>query len=143
MRKLIRVSLVAALGLTATLLAYGAATASPQDKDKKDEVPDIKEIMGKGHKGTDAYMGKIKAAVKGEKWEDAEKYAKTLAFFGENLGKNKQPKGDAESWKTLTEKYAATTKSLYEATEKKDAKAANTALGALGGSCGGCHKIHK
>ncbi len=138
-RKLLRVSLMAALGLMATMLAYGAATASPQDKD----LPDIKEIMIKGHKGTDAYLGKIKTAVKGEKWEDAQKYAKTLAVFGEALGKNKPAKGDADSWKTLTEKYATSTKALADAADKKDAKAANTALGAIGGSCGACHKVHK
>ena len=141
MRKLIRVSLVAALGLSATLLAYGMATASPQDK--KDEVPDIKEIMVKGHKGTEAYMAKIKTAAKDGKWEDAQKYAKTLAFFGESLGKNKPSKGDADSWKALSEKYAASTKSVFEAAEKKDAKGVNAGLAAIGGSCGACHKMHK
>ncbi|MCE9565686.1 MAG: hypothetical protein K8U57_26990 [Planctomycetes bacterium] len=141
LRKLIRVNLMAMFGMVAMMLAYGAATASPQDKDKKDEVPDIKEIMSKGHKGSDAYITKIKDAVKGEKWEDAQKYAKTLAFFGEALGKNKAPKGDADSWKTLCEKYAAATKAAYKGTEDKDAKAVAKGLGAI--NCGECHKLHK
>jgi len=138
-RTMIQMSLVAALGLSATLLAYGAATASPL----ADETPTVKEIMTKGHKGTDAYLAKIKGAVKDGKWEDAQKYAKTLAFFGESLGKNKAAKGDADSWKTLSEKYAASTKAVFEATEKKDAKAANAGLAAIGASCGACHKVHK
>ncbi|VTU01823.1 cytochrome c : Cytochrome C OS=Singulisphaera acidiphila (strain ATCC BAA-1392 / DSM 18658 / VKM B-2454 / MOB10) GN=Sinac_3849 PE=4 SV=1: Cytochrom_C_2 [Gemmataceae bacterium] len=137
-------SVVAGLGMAALVLAFGGfdLTAAADDK-KKDETPTIKEIMAKGHKGTDAYMGKVKAAVKGEKWDDAQKYAKAMLVFGEALGKNKPKKGDADSWKTLSEKYAADTKSLFDATEKKDAKAANEALGVIGGSCGGCHKVHK
>lgn len=136
-------SVVAGLGMAALVLAFGGFGGAATAEDKKDETPTIKEIMAKGHKGTDAYLGKVKAAVKGEKWDDAQKYAKALAVFGEALGKNKPGKGDADSWKKLSEKYAADTKSLFDATEKKDAKAANEALGAIGGSCGGCHKVHK
>lgn len=135
-------SVAAGLGMAALVLGVGGF-GSVAAQDKKDETPTIKEIMAKGHKGTDAYVAKITAAVKGEKWDDAQKLAKTVAFFGESLGKNKPKKGDADSWKTLSEKYAADTKAVFDATEKKDAKAANEALKALGGSCGGCHKVHK
>jgi hypothetical protein len=139
-RKLIRTSLFAAFGAIAVALAYGsAATAGQKDKDEK--VPDISEIMLKGHKGTDAYIAKIKGAAKDGQWEDAEKYAKTLAFFGENLGKNKPPKGDEKSWETLTKAYAATTKVVYKGTQDKDLKAVNKGLGGI--NCGGCHKAHK
>src|SRR5207253_961776 len=118
--------------------AYGAGSAD----DKKDEkVPTISEIMTKGHKGTDAYIAKIKTAAKDEKWDDAKEFAKTLAFFGENLGKNKPPKGDEKSWKTLTEKYAASTKMVLKGVEDKDAKAVNKGLGMI--NCGECHKAHK
>lgn len=135
-------SVVAGLGMAALVLVSGGfGTAAPEDK--KGDVPTIKEIMAKGHKGTDAYLGKVKAAVKAEKWDDAQKYAKTLAVFGEALGKNKPSKGDADSWKTLSEKYAADTKAVADAAEKKDAKAANEAIAAIAGSCGGCHKVHK
>src|SRR5207253_2447885 len=108
LRKFIRASLFATLGLMAVVLAYGASSASADDK-KDEKVPTISEIMTKGHKGTDAYIAKIRAEAKAEKWDDAKEHAKTLAFFGENLGKNKPPKGDDKSWKTLTEKYAETT----------------------------------
>ena len=139
-RKCIRASLFAALGVFAVALSYGTAVTAGQ-KDKDDKVPDISEIMLKGHKGTDAYINRIKEAAKAEKWEDAQKYAKTLAFFGENLGKNKPPKGDDKSWKMMTDKYAETTKAVYKATEDKDAKAVNTNLGAI--DCRGCHGKHK
>lgn len=142
-RKFIRASLFAALGLFAIALSYGAAASAGQDKkDKKeDPVPDISEIMLKGHKGTDAYIARIRTAAKGEKWEDAQKYAKTLAFFGENLGKNKPPKGDAESWAKLTKKYEETTKAVYKGTQDKDLKAVNAGLAGI--DCKGCHTAHR
>ena len=140
LRKMIRASLFAALGVVAMAIAYGSAASAGQ-KDKDEKVPDISEIMIKGHKGTDAYIAKIKGAAKDDKWEDAEKYAKTLAFFGENLGKNKPPKGDDKSWKTLTDAYAATTKVVYKGTMDKDLKAVNKGLGGI--NCGTCHKAHK
>jgi hypothetical protein len=130
--------MVAALGMTAMLFAYGAATAAPQGKD---ELPDIKTIMKKGHAKTDGYIALTKTAAKDGKWDDAVKYAKTLEVFGEALGKNKPGKGDAESWKKLTDKYAAATKAALKGAEAKDAKAVNTALGMI--NCGECHKVHK
>ena len=123
----------------AMLLAYGSvgATAAPAD----DKLPDISEIMKKGHDKTEGYIAKIREATKGEKWEDAQKYAKTLAFFGESLGKNKPQKGDEKSWKALTDKYAANTKAVYKATQDKDAKGVTKGLGGI--NCMECHKAHK
>jgi len=139
-RKFIRASLFAALGAVAIAVAYGSAATAGQ---KDEKVPDISEIMIKGHKGTDAYLAKIKGTAKAGNWDDAEKYAKTLAFFGENLGKNKPPKGDAKSWEKLTQAYASSTKAVHKGTQDKDVKAVNKGLGAIGMSCGGCHKAHK
>jgi hypothetical protein len=138
-RKYIQAAMFAVLGVFAVALSYGAAAPAQEKKDEK--VPDISEIMLKGHKGTDAYIALIAKAAKGEKWEDAQKYAKTLAFFGENLGKNKPPKGDEKSWKTLTEKYAAATKAVLKGTEDKDAEAVKKGLAGI--VCGECHKAHK
>jgi len=139
LRKLLRVTLAGALGVMAFLLAYGSAAMS--DDKKEEKVPTIKEIMTKGHKGTDAYIAKIKAAAKDGKWDDAKEYAKTLAFFGENLGKNKQPKGDEDAWEKATKKYAEATKAVSKAVEDKDASAAAKALGTI--DCAGCHKAFK
>src|SRR5580704_8742551 len=119
-RKLMKVSMAGLLGLMTVLLAYAAATA---DDKKEEKVPTIKEIMTKGHKGTESYISKIRADAKGEKWEDAKEYAKTLAVFGENLGKNKPPKGEADSWEKLTKKYNDNTKAVLKGTEDKDVKA--------------------
>jgi hypothetical protein len=140
-RKFIRAGLFAGLGVMSMMLAYGAAAAGQKDKDEK--IPTISEIMIQGHKGTDAFLSKLKGEVKGGKWEDALPHAKALNVFGEALGKNKPPKGDEKSWKQLAEKYAANTKAVLVAVEKKDAKGAGKALGAIGGSCAGCHKAHR
>jgi cytochrome c556 len=77
------------------------------------------------------------------KWDDAKEYAKTLSFFGENLGKNKPPKGEADSWEKLTKKYAESTKAVSKAVDDKDASAVNKALDSIGGSCMECHKSHR
>jgi uncharacterized protein (DUF1501 family) len=140
-RKMLRAGVFAALGMVAMVLAYGATNATAADEKKDEKVPTISEIMVKGHKGTDAYIAKIKAAAKDEKWDDAKEYAKTLAFFGENLSKNKPPKGDEKSWATLTKAYADATKATYKATQDKDVKAVNKGLAGI--VCGSCHKAHK
>jgi cytochrome c556 len=139
-RKMIGACFFAALGMVVVALA---ANASAGAKVADDKVPDIKEIMGKGHKGTDAYLAKIKTAATGEKWEDAQNYAKALALFGDNLGKNKPPKGEDASWEKLTKKYNENTKAVLKGTVDKDVKATTTALGAISKSCGECHKAHK
>jgi hypothetical protein len=137
-RKIIRACMFAGIGAVAVLLAYGTAATAGQ---KDEKVPDISEIMIKGHKGTDAYIAKIKGASKEGKWDEAEKYAKTLAFFGENLGKNKPPKGDDKSWQTMTKAYAAATKAVHKGTMDQDLKAVSKGLGGI--NCAGCHKAHK
>jgi cytochrome c556 len=139
-RKFIRACLFAALGLFAVALSFGTA-ATPLSATNDDKVPDISEIMNKGHKGNDSYLSLIRKAAKAEQWDDAQKYAKSLAAFGESLGKNKPPKGDAESWKSMTEKYAEATKAVFKATEEKNAKAVNTGLGKI--DCKGCHSKHR
>jgi hypothetical protein len=140
-RKMIKVALFGMLGAMISVMSYGGITSADDKKDEK--VPTISEIMTKGHKGTDAYLAKIKTAAKGEKWDDAKEYAKTLAFFGESLGKNKAPKGEDASWEKLTKKYDENTKAVVKGVDDKDAKAVNKALGNIGSSCGECHKAHK
>lgn len=138
-QKLLRIALAGALGVMVVFLASGATVTADDKKDEK--VPTIKEIMQKGHKGTDAYIAKIRADAKTGKWDEAKDYAKTLAFFGENLGKNKPGKGDAGSWEKLTKKYAESTKAVLKGVEDKDAKEVNKALDSI--NCMECHKAHK
>jgi hypothetical protein len=138
-RKFLRVGLAAMIGLLAVVLTGTEAIFAEDKKDEK--VPTLKEIMEKGHAKTDGYITKIREAAKDGKWDDAKEYAKTLAFFGENIGKLTPPKGDAKSWEALTKKYADNTKAAHKATETKDVKAVNKALGGI--NCAECHKVHK
>lgn len=138
LRKFTKVALAGAFGLLAVVLAQSASVRAEDKKD--DKAPTVKEIMAKGHKGTDALMAKIKTEAKDGKWEEAVSHAKALAVFGEHLGKNKPNKGDAASWEKLTKKYAESTKAALKATEDKDAKAVNKALMI---NCKECHDAHK
>ncbi len=137
-RKLIRSAVFAGLGMVGLFLSYGAAVSAADDK-----LPDIGEIMKKGHAKTDGYLAKIGASAKAGKWEDAQTDAKSLVILGDALGKNKPPKGDAKSWEALSKKYSANTAAVLKAAEAKDAKGVSAALGAIGKSCGECHKSHK
>jgi cytochrome c556 len=124
-------------------LAVIVSTAvQADDKDKKDEVPPIKEIMKKAHaKG--GLRFEVAKAVKDKDWETAAKDVKEWEKLGEALAKNKPPKGDAEDWKKRTTTYNKTMTTLSEAVTAKDAKKANGALGKINSMCGGCHKEHR
>lgn len=141
LRKLMRSALFAGLGLVAVLLSYGAASSA--DDKKKDDLPDIHEIMKKGHNKTDGYLARIKGSAKDGKWEDAAKDAKSLAILGDALGKNKPPIGDAKSWEALCKKYSDNTAAVGKAVAAKDTKAVDSAVGAIQKSCGECHSKHK
>ena len=138
LRKMLKVTLAGFLGLMTVTLTYSANAA---DDKKDDKLPDIAEIMKKGHAKSDGYIAKIKGAVKAKKWDDAQMYAKDFAILGEALGKNKPPKGADASWKKLTDKYAANTKLVLKGTEDKNAAAVNKGLGGI--NCAECHKAHK
>jgi hypothetical protein len=140
-RTLIRAALAAALGIVAVTLSYSGTTRANERDDEK--LPDIAEIMKKGHAKTNGYLTKIGAEAKDGKWDDAIKDAKSLELLGEALGKNKAPKGEAASWDKLSKKYLENTKAVLKAAEDKSAADVKTALGAIGKSCGECHKAHK
>lgn len=141
LRKFTMLTLCGVLG--ALSLAF-AQSASIQAEDKKEEkVPTIKEIMQKGHKGTDAFISKIKAEAKTGKWDEAKDHAKALALFGEYMVKNKPAKNntnDPDSWGKLSKKYLESTKATLKAVEDKDAKAVEKALAI---NCMECHKAHR
>jgi hypothetical protein len=97
--------------------------------------------MKVGHAGGKSLISKVKTSVKGGKWDDAKTAADALKVFGEALGKNKPEKGDADSWKKLTDKYKASTAAVAAGAEKMDAKAVTSALGKI--NCKECHDAHK
>ncbi|MGL6075149.1 MAG: cytochrome c [Fimbriiglobus sp.] len=137
-RKLARWSAAGVVCTLSFLFVVGAVTAKPLA-----EPTSIHDIMAKGHAGKKSVLNQIKEGVKGEKWDDIAKAAKTFKTYGEDLGKNKPEKGDEESWKKLAAEYKKTTAAIAEAVEKKDQKAANKALETMGKSCKACHDIHK
>ena len=136
-RKITRLAICFTAGLLAITLGVGAFAA---DDKKADKVLGIEEIMKVGH-SKNGYIAKIKTATKGEKWEDAAKSAESLKANGEMLGKNTAEKGEADSWKKLSDKYAKSTAAVATAVEKKDAAAVTKALGSI--NCKECHDAHK
>ena len=64
LRKMFKVSLAGALGLLAVVLAESATVRAQDKKDKDEKKLTTKQIMGVGHKGTDALFSKVQAAVK-------------------------------------------------------------------------------
>lgn len=123
-------------GTLALVAVLGSAAA--QD----DKTPSISKIM-KTFSGKNGVCAKCAAAGKAANWDDAQKYAKSLTQCGANLGKNKCPRGDADSWEKLTKKFAEQTAAIEKAAAAKDAAALNDAVGAFTKSCGACHSVHK
>ena len=137
-RKFTKMTLAASLlGLAALLSASGGNGVAAAD----DKLPDISEIMKKGHAKTDGYIAKIRTAAKEGKWDEAQKYAKDFAILGDALGKNKPPKGTEASWKALSKKYEENTKLVLKGAEDKDAKTVNKGLAGI--NCMECHSKHK
>ena len=134
MFKKFRVAALTAVAAFALTVTVGGLTAADE------KVPTISEIMKKGHSKT-GDIAKIRTAVKGKKWDDAKPAATELKGFGEALGANKPEKGDADSWKKLTDKYKASTAAAAAGVEKMDAAAVTAALGKI--NCKECHDAHK
>ncbi|MCE9564854.1 MAG: cytochrome c [Planctomycetes bacterium] len=108
-----------------------------------DKSPTTKEIMKTVFAKETGLCGKCVAAGKAEKWEDAQKLAKTMAECGAALPKNKCPKGDADSWAKLTKEFAEQTEAISKAAEAKDAVKFAAAVKTFTGSCKACHDAHK
>ncbi|MBM3983259.1 MAG: hypothetical protein FJ304_23905 [Planctomycetes bacterium] len=136
MRKMLKVTLAASLGLLAVVFAVGGSTTTAAE----DKTPAVSEIMKKSF-GKGGFKSAIPAAAKDGKWDDAQKLAKEWNDLGKVIGKNKPPKGEDASWKEQCAKFGDATKAILKATEDKDAKAVNKSVG--GFNCGACHKAHK
>jgi cytochrome c556 len=118
----------------AVVLASGA---------KADDTPmSIKEIMKVTH-GKGGYKGKVEAAVKSKDFDTISNVAKDWEKAAMALASAKPSKGEAESWKKLTDNYTKAIKTMTKAAGDKDVKGVNASLKSVGGSCGGCHKSHK
>ena len=125
-------------GMVAVVLAIGANAA-------EDKVPAIKTIM-KAVGGVNKEKGlcaKCSDAAKAEKWDEAQKLAKSLTECCANLPKNKAPKGDMEKWEKLTKDFAEQGEAIKKAADAKDLKEFDAAVGTFVKACGTCHMEFK
>lgn len=104
----------------------------------------IEEIMEKGFK-KGGVRHKINSEIDKDKpnWTEVQKQTKELNEMCGKLCKEKQPQGDAASWKKLTESLAKDAKTLNEAAGRRDQASAKTAIGKINGSCKECHDLHR
>lgn len=130
-------------GLAAALamVLAGAFAANAFD----DKVPTAKEVMGKLNKGPKALTPSIEKALNAgtPDWETVKKQADEFVVLAEALGKNTPKKGEAESWKSLTDAYLANAQALAKAVDAKDHGAAVEVHAKLKSACMACHKAHK
>src|SRR3954470_6330458 len=88
-----------------------AGVRAEEDKKDKAEKPTIKKIMKDAHGGSGLRALIIKS-LKEDDFATAGKAAKTWVELADTLAKSKPPKGEAASWKKLTDSYTKTVKSL-------------------------------
>lgn len=134
-----RVLLAAALTVVADAVFVGRADAD------NEQTPTIKQVMARLNKGATSSLAKLKGELKSDKpnWEAVQKESKDFIVLGGALGKSEPPKGEAASWKKLTDQYFQDAKALDDAANAKDLAAAREAHARLGASCKGCHSLHK
>ncbi|HQR08749.1 MAG TPA: cytochrome c [Gemmatales bacterium] len=104
----------------------------------------IEEIMEKGFK-KGGLRHQISTEVDKDKpnWPDVEKKSVELKKLCDALCKEKQPQGEAASWKKLTEELTKNTKSLGDAAGRKDHANAKAFVAKINNSCKECHDIHR
>ena len=132
-----RSAVVAVLG--AAMVAFSTTTVANNNADD----PTVKQIMQRAN-GKEGLCKGIGAGLKLKepKWDDLQAKAKELVPLAQAMTKNKPPKGDAASWKKLSEGYATAAVDLEKAAAAKDAKGADAAMKVLS-DCKTCHTLHK
>jgi cytochrome c556 len=110
-----------------------------------DASPSIKEIMGKLHKGANAPLTQLKAALKSDTpdWKDVQELSKLFVSQGADLAKNQPPRGDKSAFDKRARAYYQYAKALDDAAKAEDKAKAQTALNKIGASCKACHSAHK
>lgn len=105
----------------------------------------IEDIMLKCHKAKTGLRAQIKTESEkaSPNWADIQKKTKEFVTEASMIEKNSPPKGDAASWKKLSQEYVAQVKQLDAAAGKKDAKGIADVDKKLGANCKGCHDAHK
>jgi cytochrome c556 len=123
------------------LVAFVLAGSSPVSAD--DKTPSTEDIMKKLHGKNGSHKLINKALDAGPDWDTITKHAKIYADLAALLEKNKPEKGDAGSWKKLSQAYAKEAKALSDAAAKKDTNQVKEVFGKLKESCDACHENHR
>jgi cytochrome c556 len=122
-------------GLAAGVGYLGAANAQ-EEKVKPENIKGCMVFQNKVRKD-------LAAQAKKGNWESIQKQTDDWLEVAKTLSSQDPPKGDKASWKALTDKYAATVKSIDAAADKKDAAGLNKGLAQIGAMCQGCHTKHR
>lgn len=111
----------------------------------ENEVPTIKQIMGKLTKGKTSLTPKIGAELKkaDPDWETLQSQTTEYAKYADYMEQNDPPKGNKDEWKEVAKAFAVDAKELDAAVQKKEPAAAKVAHAKIAKSCMGCHKAFK
>jgi cytochrome c556 len=137
-------SLTCATSIASLLAIVGLSnrTAGAADDAKPASIEKIMETL---HKGKDAPLARLKAALKTQSpdWAKVQKESETYSTLAADLPKYDPPQGDSASFKKLAKTFASNAKTLDEAAKRKDLEETRSAFRKIGGSCLGCHEAHK
>lgn len=108
------------------------------------QATEIKEIMTKANKAGGLFP-QIQKGLKAPapNWANLKNDSDELVSLATMLGKSKPPKGDADSWATMSKGYLDEATALKTAIAAMNKAGADAAIGKLATSCTGCHKAHK
>src|SRR5436190_23788093 len=122
--------------LAALMVALGSVHA------QGGKLPEIKEIMKRMNKGTDALMPVLRKELQdaAPNWTEIQKQTKEYNALASVMEKNNPPIGNKDSWSQLTRGYTAITQELDNAAQSKDKNAALAAHAKLKTTCMTCHK---
>jgi hypothetical protein len=129
-------------GINPAAIPPGGSAPTPEGTA---DTPTIKQIMGVLTKGSTSLTPVIGKELEADPipWETVQSQTKEYARLAGELGKNEPPKGEKESWASLTLAWAEAATALDKASQAKDADAALDAHGKLAGSCMTCHRAHR
>ncbi len=122
--------LIALMTGSVLLVAFVCLPFASAADDDDEPQHSIKDVMKKVMKGKPNFLSKVADG-------GSEKEKKELHEWLVALGKNKPPKGEADSWKKLTGKLVSTSQDLI------DGKAGAGKAVMAAANCKACHSEHK
>jgi cytochrome c556 len=128
--------------LAVALIAVAAATVGAYDEKTPGTEAIMKALFKKGA-GSKSAVLKSQTEAASPDWPAIQKTTKEIADLGSVLGKGEPEKGDKESWKKLTGKFAKDTAAIDESAQAKNLGSLQAAQKSLGASCKSCHNAHR